>query len=132
MPLWIFKDFQGYGIKGAACYALDEVFAVLTQVRTFLYFINGICHTAKVHNLIVYQPLKYRKMKEKMIITAELSKNDVSAVFFLMGVELTDDMWEKLSERPISADLDQFDQTERQQVKFMLAALALSSIKDND
>ena len=71
-------------------------------------------------------------MKEKMIITAELSKNDVSAVFFLMGVELTDDMWEKLSERPISADLDQFDQTERQQVKFMLAALALSSIKDND
>lgn len=71
-------------------------------------------------------------MKEKMIITAELSKNDVSALFFLMGEELTDDMWEKLSERPISADLGQFDQTERQQVKFMLAALALSSIKDND
>lgn len=71
-------------------------------------------------------------MKEKMIITTELSKNDVSGVFFLMGMELTDDMWEKLSERPILTDLSQFDQTERQQVKFMLAALALSSIKNND
>lgn len=53
-------------------------------------------------------------MKEKMIITTELSKNDVSGVFFLMGMELTDDMWEKLSERPILTDLSQFDQTERQ------------------
>lgn len=70
-------------------------------------------------------------MKEKMIITTELSKNDVSGVFFLMG-KLTDDMWEKLSERPILTDLSQFDQTERQQVKFMLAALALSSIKGHD
>lgn len=66
-----------------------------------------------------------------MIITTELSKNDVSGVFFLMG-KLTDDMWEKLSERPILTDLSQFDQTERQQVKFMLAALALSSIKGHD
>lgn len=49
-----------------------------------------------------------------------------------MGMELTDDMWEKLSERPILTDLSQFDQTERQQVKFMLATLALSSIKGHD
>lgn len=40
MPLRISINIQGDYIKGATGYAFNEVLAVLTQIRTFLYFIN--------------------------------------------------------------------------------------------
>lgn len=68
-------------------------------------------------------------MEEKIIITAELSKNDVSAIFFLTGRELTDEVWKKLSESPIQVDFSQLERTEQQQMKLLLASMALASIK---
>lgn len=69
-------------------------------------------------------------MKEKMTITLELSKNDIEGLFFMLGEELTDEQWKRLSERPVMADLGGFDKSERQQIKLALAAVALASMKE--
>lgn len=69
-------------------------------------------------------------MKEKMTITLELSKNDIAGLFFMLGEELTDKQWKRLSERPVMADLGGFDKSERQQIKLALAAVALASMKE--
>lgn len=69
-------------------------------------------------------------MKEKMTITLELSKNDIAGLFFMLGEELTDEQWKRLSERPVMADLGGFDKSERQQIKLALAAVALANMKE--
>ena len=69
-------------------------------------------------------------MKEKMTITLELSKNDIAGLFFMLGEELTDEQWKRLSERPVMADLGGFDKSERQEIKLALAAVALASMKE--
>ena len=69
-------------------------------------------------------------MKEKMTITLELSKNDIAGLFFMLGEELTDEQWKRLSERPVMADLGGFDKSERQQIKLAFAAVALASMKE--
>ena len=69
-------------------------------------------------------------MKEKMTIALELSKNDIAGLFCMLGEELTDEQWKRLSERPVMADLGGFDKSERQQIKLALAAVALASMKE--
>ena len=48
----------------------------------------------------------------------------------MLGEELTDEQWKRLSERPVMADLGGFDKSERQQIKLALAAVALASMKE--
>jgi len=66
-------------------------------------------------------------MDEKITITAEISKNDVFGLFFLMGIELTSEIWEKLSKAPISINFDDIDKQERNTVKAALISLAISN-----
>lgn len=58
-------------------------------------------------------------------ITAEISKEEASALFFLVGEELTDELWEKLSERPISLDWDKMTKNDRMNLKIILVGCAI-------
>lgn len=68
-------------------------------------------------------------MKEKLIITAEISKSAISTLFFLSGEELTQERWEKLSESPISLDLGVLGKSERMQLEMLLASCTILSKK---
>ena len=59
-------------------------------------------------------------MDDSIKITAEISKKEVSALFFLVGEELTEEQWEKLSEHPISLDWDKIDKDDRRNLKMIL------------
>ena len=62
-------------------------------------------------------------MNEKIKISVEMSRADASSIFFLMGEELTDELWEKLSESPISIDWDRFDKDVRRNMKIALISM---------
>ena len=64
-------------------------------------------------------------MDDSIKITAEISKKEASALFFLVGEELTDEQWEMLSERPISLDWDKIDKGDRRNLKMILIGCAL-------
>lgn len=64
-------------------------------------------------------------MNDSIKITAEISKKEVSALFFLVGEELTDELWEKLSERPISLDWDKMAKNDRRNLKMILVGYAI-------
>lgn len=66
-------------------------------------------------------------MDEKITITAELGKNEVSALFFLIGEELTDERWESLSRSPIALNFDVWGKEERTQLKALLISAAMLS-----
>lgn len=64
-------------------------------------------------------------MDDSIKITAEISKKEASALFFLMGEELTEEQWEKLSERPISLNWDKIDKSDRRNLKMILIGCAI-------
>ena len=66
-------------------------------------------------------------MDEKITITAELGKNEVSSLCFLIGEELTDERWEKLSKSPIALNFDVWGKEERTQLKALLISAAMLS-----
>lgn len=71
-------------------------------------------------------------MDEKITITAELGKNEVSALFFLIGEELTDERWERLSRSPIALNFDVWGKEERTQFKALLISAAILNANLND
>lgn len=68
-------------------------------------------------------------MDEKIKITAELGKEKVSALFYLIDEELTPERWKVLSEAPISLDLETLDKEDRRNAELMLISLAIASKK---
>nr|DAR04582.1 MAG TPA: hypothetical protein [Caudoviricetes sp.] len=64
-------------------------------------------------------------MDDNIKITAEISKTEASALFFLVGEELTEEQWKKLSERPISLDWDKLDKNEGRNLKMILIGCAI-------
>ena len=66
-------------------------------------------------------------MNEKITITAEIGKNEVSALFFLVGHELTDERWDKLSKSPVALNFDAWSKEERTQLKLLLISAAMVS-----
>lgn len=71
-------------------------------------------------------------MNESIKITAEISKTDVSALFFLLGEELTEQQWKELSESPISVDWNKLDKDGRRNLKMVLISMAALSLKSHD
>lgn len=67
-------------------------------------------------------------MGENIKITAELSRTDVSALFFLIGEELTEERWQKLAERPISLSFDSLSKEDAIGIKLALIGLAAVSV----
>lgn len=64
-------------------------------------------------------------MDDSIKITAEISKKEASELFFLVGEELTEEQWEKLSEHPISLDWDKIDKGDRRNLKMILIGCAI-------
>lgn len=71
-------------------------------------------------------------MNEKLTLTAEFSKNDIAGICYVLGEELTDELWEKLSKEPIKVDFNKIDKEERKLVKsmFMSAAIISANIQE--
>lgn len=71
-------------------------------------------------------------MNDSIKVTAEISKNDVLAIFSLAGKELTNEEWERLSESHITLDwgfLNKSDQRDMQMALAILATLAVLTHK---
>lgn len=68
-------------------------------------------------------------MDEKIKITAELGKEKVSALFYLLGEELTPERWEVLSKAPILLNFETLDKKDRRNAELLLASLAIATIK---
>ena len=71
-------------------------------------------------------------MNEKLTLTAEFNKNDIAGICYVLGEELTDELWEKLSKEPIKVDFNKIDKEERKLVKsrFMSAAIISANIQE--
>lgn len=67
-------------------------------------------------------------MNDNIKITAEISKSDVLAVFYLAGEELTDEEWKRLSESPITLDWSLLSKSDRRDLKMALAVLATLAV----
>ena len=68
-------------------------------------------------------------MDEKIKITAELGKEKVSALFYLLGEELTPERSEVLSKAPILLNFETLDKEDRRNAELLLASLAIATIK---
>lgn len=68
-------------------------------------------------------------MNEKLVVTAELSKEKAAAVFYLLDEELTPERWKALSETPVPLDLETLDNETRKLVELALVSLAISARK---
>lgn len=68
-------------------------------------------------------------MDEKIKITAELGKEKVSALFYLLGEELTPERWKVLSEAPILLNLETLDKEDRRNTELLLVSLAIDTTK---
>lgn len=66
-------------------------------------------------------------MEEKITITAEVGKNEVAGMCYLLGVELTDKIWGQLSKAPITVDFSKVGKDEQKLVKSMFISAALMS-----
>ena len=67
-------------------------------------------------------------MEEKITITAEVGKNEVAGMCYLLGVELTDKIWKQLSDEPIKVDFNKMGGKDEQKlVKSMLISAAIIS-----
>lgn len=62
-------------------------------------------------------------MSEKIKIITEMGRADISAIFFLMGEELTDELWKKLSENSISIDWNKFEKDVQKNMKIALISM---------
>jgi hypothetical protein len=68
-------------------------------------------------------------MDEKIKITAELGKEKISALFYLLGEELTPERWKVLSEAPILLNLETLDKEDRRNTELLLVSLAIATTK---
>lgn len=68
-------------------------------------------------------------MNEKLKVTYELSKEAVSGLFYLLGNELSEEMWQTLTKAPVSLNADSLDKKEKFGFELMLLSLAVLSVK---
>lgn len=68
-------------------------------------------------------------MNEKLTITVELEKEKVSALFYLLGAELTPERWKVLSENAIPLNLETLDNGEKRAAELLFISLAISTME---
>lgn len=66
---------------------------------------------------------------KKVTITTELSRDALGMVAQMAGIEITDEMWDKLTEKPITVNLKDLDnRTAENAVILALAGLAFKEV----
>lgn len=68
-------------------------------------------------------------MNEKLTITVELDREKVSALFYLLGEELTPERWKVLSENSIPLNLETLDNGDKRATELLFVSLAISTMK---
>lgn len=70
---------------------------------------------------------------DKFQINFSFSRVEAEAICFLADIEMTDEIWEKLSKEPIHPDLSKLEGTQRKQLQAMIFLIALGvTLQNND